>query len=135
MAGLDRNRLIAMLNGLGAESDDAALATAREVHRTIAESGLTWDDLLLADERESDGDDTVDDEVAREEDEDETAEPVAADRQEEARIIDGLLARPDISDITRQELTDLKRDIAGGGFDETDSRYVHALAKRLGSAG
>jgi hypothetical protein len=130
MAGLVRSQLIGLLDSLGADADETALAAARELHRTVVESGQTWDDLLLSDESEPD------DEVAPEEgeDRDEVVEPVGTDRQEDVAIIDGLLSRTDMFEFTRLELTDLKRGIAEGTFTEDDSRYLRALAKRLGSA-
>ena len=129
MARLVRSQLIGLLDSLGADADETALAAARELHRTVVESGLTWDDLLLSDE--------PDDEVVPEEGEDrgEVAEPVGTDRQEDMAIVDGLLSRTNMFELTRQELTDLKRGIAEGTFTEDDSRYLRALAKRLGSAG
>jgi hypothetical protein len=54
MATLDRSVFIALLQRLGAESDEEALAAARELHRTIAESGMNWDDLLIPDSRPQD---------------------------------------------------------------------------------
>jgi len=131
MAGLKRSQLIGLLDNLGADSDETALAAARELRRTVVESGLTWDDLLLSDE--SDPDDNL---VPGEgKNRDEVAEPVGIDRQKDVAIIDGLLSRTNIFEFTRQELTDLKRGIVEGAFTEDDSRYLRALAKRLGSAG
>ena len=131
MAELVRSQLIGLLDSLGADADETALAAARELHRTVVETGLTWDDLLLSDESEPD------DEVAPEEGEDrhEVVEPVGTDRQADVAIIDGLLSRSNLFEFTRQDLTDLKQGIAEGTFTEDDSRYLRALAKRLGSAG
>ena len=49
MANVDRPSLIELLGRLGAESDEAVLATARDLHRKVSESGSTWDELLRAD--------------------------------------------------------------------------------------
>jgi len=51
MAKPDRSVFIALLQRLGAESDEEALAAARELHRAMVESGLSWDDLLIPDSR------------------------------------------------------------------------------------
>jgi cobalamin biosynthesis protein CobT len=51
MATLDRSRFIALLQRLGAERDEDALAAARELDRAITESGVSWDDLLTPDSR------------------------------------------------------------------------------------
>ena len=48
-------------------------------------------------------------------------------------LIGRLLGGREISDNLRQELTDMKRAIAEGEFDTMDSRYIRALAKRLGA--
>src|SRR2546430_17687383 len=48
MAHVDRPGLIELLGRLGAESDEAVLAAARDLHRTVAESGSTWEELLRA---------------------------------------------------------------------------------------
>ena len=51
MAKLDRSVFIALLQRLGAERDEDALAAAHELHRAMVESGLSWDDLLIPDSR------------------------------------------------------------------------------------
>ena len=55
-----------------------------------------------------------------------------ADKAEAARIIDRLLARKNLSSNLREDLAEFKRTLSDGSFDEVDSRYVRALAKRLG---
>ena len=135
MANLDRPGIIELLGRLGAEDDATALAAARELNAKVSQSGSTWDELLRAD---------LDTAAAAAEDEDagseEAAEPVeqegelsAADRVEALRLIDRLLARKGLSSTLREDLADFKRDIADGSFDAMDSRYVRALAKRLGA--
>ena len=56
-----------------------------------------------------------------------------ADKVEAARLIGRLLAGKEISDNLRQQLTDMKRAIAEGELDAMDSRYIRALARRLGA--
>lgn len=150
MSELDRSELIELLERLGDESDEAVLEAARTVHRKLGEAELTWDDLL----REEPGveDDEFDEDEDEEEDEDDwddeddnrdregedaavdPVDPVDAKAAgEEARLIDRLLARKDISKDMREELSDLKGDIDDGSFTEMDRRYVRALAKRLGA--
>lgn len=55
----------------------------------------------------------------------------AADRQDSAELIDQLLGEFDLSDETRQDLLDLKQDIAAGEFTAMDRRYLDALRARL----
>ena len=50
---------------------------------------------------------------------------------ETARLIDRLL-RKGVSDDLREDLTEMKRQLADGSLDQEDRRYVRALAKRLG---
>jgi hypothetical protein len=123
MAQYDRTRLIAELDRLGAEGDDEALAAARGVAATMREWGLGWDALLRS---VPDGQD----------------EPLPADEPEiplaagdiaaDSAVVDQLLAR-ELSEETRLELTDIKANIAAGTFDAMDSRYIRALARKLGA--
>ena len=175
MAGLDRSVFIALLNRLGG-NDEEALAAARELHSAIADSGVTWDDLLIPDTRpastpdpaggitgtaedEARGDtdpdeedeadetgeeppeDEEDEEEDGEDDEEEEAaaedvvpeEPRAASPGEDARIVERLLARKGLSQETRDELAGFRSDIAEGRLSAMDSRYIRALARRLGA--
>jgi hypothetical protein len=114
---------------------------ARELHAKVAQSGLTWDDLLRSEadmfSADAEHQETADTSLDTTADADQPAETSgalsAADKAEAARLIDRLLARKNISSTLREDLADLKRSIADGGFDATDSRYVRALAKRLGA--
>jgi hypothetical protein len=137
MADLDRPGVIALLGRLGAESDAAVLEAARELHRKVGESGLTWDDLLRAEfgaagadlePADEPGEETPADDAPAEAD---GALP-AADRAEVARLVDRLLARKNLSSAMREDLTEFKRTLAEGGLDAMDSRYIRALARRLG---
>jgi len=128
MPDLDRAELLDLLGRLGAEDDAAVLEAARELHGKVRQSGLTWDELLRIDTDVSD---------AGAGEHDDTAEAdgslPAAGKDEVARLIERLLARSSISDTLREELTDFKRAIADGTFEEMDAHYVRALAKRLGA--
>lgn len=122
MAQYDRSRLIAELDSLGAEADADALAAARSVAATMREWGLGWDAVLRA---APDGDDAplpVD----------EPEVPLApADLAGDAALVERLLTK-ELSEETRLELSEMKANIRAGTFDAMDSRYVRALAKRLG---
>ncbi len=151
MSELDRNRLIDLLERLGAKEDEQVLAAAREVHAYVSESGFDWDELLEPDDDEfdddrdiedeeeapADEDDDADEDDEADEDEDEAAPepaeapPPPAELEEDAKLIDRLLARKGLGAETRSELNGLKADIAAGEFTAMDSRYVRALAKRL----
>jgi hypothetical protein len=129
MANVDRARLLDLLGRLAAESDEATLAAARELSRTIGEAGLSWDELLRADADIGQHGVMSDD----------GAVPATGDKHpsggkdEVARLIERLLARPSISDSLREELGEFKHAIADGTFEEEDAQYVRALAKRLGA--
>ena len=118
MANVDRAALIDLLDRLGSDDDAAVLEAARALHRKAAESGLSWDDLIRLDEADEPAADDV---------------PLASppDADETTRLIDRLL-RKDVSDDLREDLTEMKRQLADGSLDQEDRRYVRALAKRLG---
>jgi hypothetical protein len=134
MANLDRLGIVELLGRLGAQDDATVLATARELHAKVSQSGLTWNELLRANLDVADADAEHEDALG-----DETEAPAeqegelsAADKAEVLRLLDRLLARKGLSSTLRGDLADLKRGIADGSFDAMDSRYVRALAKRLG---
>ncbi len=138
MESLDRSRLVELLSRLGAVDNQSVLEAARELHRRMTESGLTWDDMLRA---EWDAVGAVRDAQVPLSEEilagnapvEAEGEVSGADKAEATRLIGRLLARKDISDNLRQELNDLKQTIVEGGFDAMDRRYIRALAKRLGT--
>lgn len=138
MASLDRPAIIELLGRLGAESEQTVVQAARELHAKVGESGLTWDDLLRPDSEIGGADaERQDASLDAASDADQPVEAAgalsASDRAEAARLIDRLLARKNLSSTLRGDLDDFKRMIADGSFDATDSRYVRALAKRLGA--
>jgi|SRR5215470_2167263 len=126
MPDLDRAELLDLLGRLGAEDDATVLAAARALHGKLRESGLTWDELLRLDADASDAGAVYDDTAAT------AGASYTGGKEEVARLIERLLARPSISDTLREELTDFKHAIADGTFEEMDAQYVRALAKRLG---
>ena len=133
MPDLDRAELLELLGRLGAEDDATVLAAARALHRTVSESGLTWDDLVRVDVGTDDA--SADDDSPEEafEEPEQPAAPVATGgKAEVVRLIDRLLARSSISQALREELGEFKRAIADGTFEDDDAQYVRALARRLG---
>jgi hypothetical protein len=102
----------------------------------MSESGLTWDDVLRADLGADVGADGQDAPV-----EPAIGDTPAAtksgvsdkDLADAQRLINALLARKNISAELRGDLTEMKQSIVEGGFDAMDSRYIRALAKRLGA--
>jgi hypothetical protein len=127
MPDLDRAELLDLLGRLGAEDDATVLAAARALHGKLRESGLTWDELLQLEA------DTSDDDTGQHDTAEADGSVSASGKDEAARLIERLLARPSISDTLREELVDFKHAIAEGTFEEMDARYVRALAKRLGA--
>ena len=55
----------------------------------------------------------------------------AEDCAKDLKLIESLLARPNLFDGTRDELLGYKEDIAAGEFHPADSRYLRVLSKRL----
>lgn len=122
MSSLDRTRLIELLEQLGNEKDETALAAAREASRLVQASGYGWDELLAPED------------AAEAEAEEIREVPPAAsgDQSDVSRIVERLLARKDISDTLRADLGDFKQAIAAGKLDKMDADYLRSLAKRLG---
>jgi hypothetical protein len=153
-----RADVIALLNRLGANEDAEVLLAARALHHSVAEAGLTWDDLLIPEslakikrvrdvaDAPTDGADDVaesalgsrpaETDELRQRDADmaerEETERLAAHAHEDLKIVERLLARKDLSEETRRDLLDFSRDIAEDKLTVTDSRYIRALVKRLG---
>jgi len=134
MADLDRAQLVELLGRLGASDDQTVLDAARAAHRAVAQSGLSWDDVVGAQTPRGD----IDVAPAAEEPAGGASTEAGgnvsdADKREALRLIARLLGGKEISDNLRQELTDMQRAIGDGEFDAMDSRYIRALAKRLGA--
>ena len=125
MTSFDRAGFIELLDRLGADSDATVLEAARALHRKAAESGLSWDELLTL--NSEDYDEPVEETAVEE-----PAE-LSADNAEALRLIERLL-RKGVSDTLREDLAEMKRNIADGSLDAMDRRYLRALAKRLGAA-
>jgi hypothetical protein len=142
MASLDRPSIVELLGRLGEENEQTVVQAARELHAKVAESGLTWDNLLRPEaefagadaERQDVSPDVPLDATSEGDQPAETAgEPSVADKAEAARLIERLLARKNLSSNLREDLAGLKSTIVDGTFDATDSRYIRALVKRLGA--
>ncbi len=139
MANLDRAALIELLGRLGAGNDDTVLQAGRELHRKVHELGASWDDLIraqpLAVKTQTDAEPAGEPPDRKPSDDRPPAaapERPAPDRAETTRLIERLLARRELSANLREELNEMKRALADGSLDAMDSRYVRALAKRLG---
>jgi hypothetical protein len=139
MPSLERGAIIELLGRLGSEHDATVLEAARTLHREISDSGMSWDDLLrhqteIAGAEPPDHQRTPVDSTSAEDAPVQGARTASglADRAEAARIIERLLARKGVSSNLREDLAEFKQMLADGSFDEADSRYLRALAKRLG---
>jgi hypothetical protein len=137
---LDRAGIIELLGRLGAENDATVLEAARALHRKVEESGVSWDDLLR---RQPDvagsraGLEAEDPPLEAAPSKDAPLERAGAastaERAEAVRIIDRLLARKNLSSNLREDLAEFKQTLSEGNLDAADSRYLRALAKRLGA--
>jgi len=116
MKDLDRDRIVRLLKQLGEPDDQVVLAAAREVKDLVASAGLEWDDVLKAGAGNSETPTTL------------SSDPIDNDA---VAVIERLLARSDLSELTRDELSGYKDDIAEGEFTDDDRRYLLALEARL----
>jgi hypothetical protein len=139
MPNVDRSGIIELLGRLGADSDDAILAAARELKAKVGETGMSWDELIRPQsefngaEGETAEADASAEPVAADEPADTDGEVSAADKAEATRLIERLFARKNLSSTLRDDLNDMKQNLADGSFDAMDNRYIRALAKRLGA--
>jgi hypothetical protein len=124
MTELNRAHLIELLGRLGEGDDNAALAAAREVSRTVKDAQVSWDELLRPEDATVPG--AASSPQARP-----AKEPAA--QTSDGRLIERLLARTDLSDTLRSDLGDFKRQLADGKLHKDDAEYIRALAKRLGA--
>jgi hypothetical protein len=118
---LDRNRLVQLLNQLGDEKDDAALAAARDASALVGASGQSWGELI-GPERAAQAAPAA-----------HTASAGAGEKSSDTKLVERLLVRHDLSDTLRGDLEDFRRQLASGKLDQMDSDYLRALAKRLGA--
>ena len=133
MTNLDRASIVALLGRLDADGDEAILAAARELRSKVAESGLSWDDLIRPQSELIGAGPATEAADAPPADEAAETEVSAAEKAEAARLIEPLLAQKTLSSNLHDDLVDMKGAIADGSFDAMDNRYVRALAKRLGA--
>jgi hypothetical protein len=132
MANVERAALIALLGQLGAQEDATVLQAARELHRQVHDAGTSWEELIRAEPAAAEPTEEV---AGARSDSKPSADhppPPSPDRAETARLIERLLARKELSTNLREQLTEMKRTLAEGSLDAMDSRYIRALAKRLG---
>jgi hypothetical protein len=131
---LDRDELISLLETLGSDNDEEALAAARVLDTKVAAAETTWSALLSSavgaavPETPEDGPEDGDNPALVA-----PAEDAAGRNAQSLALIEKLLARGGHSDAFREELEGYKADIAAGEFDEGDHNYLRAVYKRLSS--
>jgi hypothetical protein len=123
MPFLDHDSFIALLDKLGDAEDANVVAAAREITQRMAAANLQWKDLLLPQDG-GDSDSETEDSPGL----DSPAPPVS----EDYALVDCLLARPGLSQDSRDELTGLRADIDSGEFTARDRKYLQSLEARLG---
>ena len=135
---LERKQVIELLDKLGSDQDADALAAARMLHNQIAESGMSWDDLLVRDRTEAKEEAPIDSPPNEGDESDDIEEETEefgtgfnGDETQTLILIQEMLGREGISSEFREELEEYKSDIAAGIFDASDHRYVHAVYARL----
>ena len=153
---LDRQKIIELLNDLGKEQDEDVLSAARSLNSRITKSGLSWDDLLVADQSEVEeetqdkeivdsveglnnetnkGSEVPDDPIERIE---ESSQPepsdsaeISVDETQTLTLIKELLAADRFSSDLHEELEEYITEIADGTFNPRDHQYIHHLYARL----
>ena len=153
---LNRNQIIELLNDLSKEQDKDVLSAARSLNSRVTKSGLSWDDLLVADQSEVEeegqggkNEDSVDclhnepnndsefpDDPIERIEESNHPEPSdiaenSVDKTQTLSLIEKLLADDGISADLHEELEEYKTEIADGTFNSRDHQYVHHLYARL----
>ena len=153
---LDRNQIIELLNDLGKEQDEDVLSAARSLNSRVTKSGLSWDDLLVADQSEveeetQDGeivdsvegsnnetnkDSEVPDDPIEQIEESSEPEPsdtteINVDETQTLSLIEELLAADRFSSDLHEELEEYRTEIADGTFNPRDHQYIHHLYARL----
>lgn len=135
---LDRDELIALLETLGSDNDEEALAAARVLDTKVNAAGTSWS-ALLAPGNGADGDEDSSEAVDAAPgfdlgdlgNLDELPQDDATKNNESLALIEKLLAKAASSEELRRELEGYKADIAAGEFTDGDHRYLRALCKRL----
>ncbi|MCW0181539.1 MAG: hypothetical protein OJI70_07165 [Zavarzinia sp.] len=130
-----REHLIELLRGLGADDPAAVYNNAREAAALVEASGLEWWEII----RPSDtvkggfapdfdhGDIDLDDEAG-------DSAIALADTADESvgQTLERLLRLGSLSAETRADVEGFVADLNAGSLDEQDRRYIQALAIRLG---
>jgi len=132
----DRNDLLDLLDQLGGTDDAAVVTAARTLHARVRMSGLEWSALLVTSlPPEEDDQDDLDDSEVRSLEEHAGFEPDPGTEDPSAMLgmIEGLLARDDLSEETRAELATFRAGIDAGDLEPADQRYLLALHRRLAS--
>tara|TARA_E500000331_G_C17035921_1_gene617307 strand:+ start:68 stop:565 length:498 start_codon:yes stop_codon:yes gene_type:complete len=153
---LDRNQIIELLNNLSKEQDKDVLSAARSLNNRVTKSGLSWDDLLVADQseveeegrgrqngdsvdrlhNETNNDSNFPDDPIEQIEKSRRPEPSdfagnSIDDTQTLPLIEKLLADDRFSPDLHEELEEYKIEIANGNFEPRDHQYVHHLYARL----
>ena len=116
MTEIDRDRIVRLLQRLGEPDDGRVSAAAKELSDLVKDAGVDWNDLLILNPGRADAEVEV---------------SAGLENTDALSLIEGLLARSDVSETTRDELSGYKEDVAAGEFTDDDLRYLQALKARL----
>lgn len=116
---IDREALIDALEHMGDADDARAAEAAREAQAMLDAADLTWDDVI---------DKTLGQQA-------ETADgpklEVGEDDALVLKIIDNMLARPNLNESTADDLRDYREELERGELEPDDRRYILGLYERL----
>lgn len=122
MPYLNRRSFIDLLDRLGDEDEDRVLDAAREIHARMLVAGVGWDALLVAAPATAGGE-------AGE------AAPPPPMPEDDGLVLAALLARTDLSESTREDLTGFQADLVRGELLPDDRSYIRNLYARLTGQG
>jgi len=130
----DRDHLLRLLDELGSADDATVLTAARTLDAQMRSAGIGWSDLMVTSlPLEDDAQDDLDDLEVKSLEEHADFEPDPGNEDPAAMVglIEGLLARSDLSEETRAELASFSEEIKAGSLEAADQRYLLALHRRL----
>ena len=132
---LERDDFLVLLTKLKSEEDSEILSAVRDINAKMTVAGVSWDDLLISQDGETEG--VIDDDYVEKSESyeaesiDDNFEPLSDEERREAESLISSIRNMKVSESTIHELDEYKSDIKDGEFEKMDLRYLRALKARL----